>query len=99
MTSGVRDLPNFELSRTRQSLEIFDGEVPSNPTQLFVYRITVLQCDNAELKIIRDDAAEKLLAARREVVSIDVTVRQHLYVELVGGGSVKGQYEFLGCTG
>lgn len=91
-------MPNFQLSPTRNSLEIFDGAATDNPTQLFVYRITVLQCDNAELKIIRDDADQKLLTARREIVSLDVTVRQHLYLELVGKGSINGQYEFLGCT-
>jgi hypothetical protein len=97
-TNEVRIVPNFELSPTRRSREIFDGEATGNPTQLFVYRITVLQCDNAELKIIRDDAGQKLLAARRAIVSLDVSVRQHLYLELVGKGSIKGQYEFLGCT-
>jgi hypothetical protein len=92
-------LPKFGLGPTRQSLEIFDGDATGNPTQLFVYRITVLQCDNAELKIIRDDAAEKILSVRREIVSLDVTVREHLYVERVGTGTIKGEYEFLGCTG
>ena len=99
MFLGVRDLPNFELSRTHRSLEIFDGAATGSPTQLFVYRITMLQGDNGELKIIRDEAAEKLLVARRQVISVDVSVRSHLYVELVGTGPVRGQYEFLGCAG
>ncbi len=91
-------MPNFALSPARRSREIFDGGATGNPTQLFVYRITVLQCDNAELKIIRDTADAILLAARREVTSIDITIRQHLYLEMVGSGSIKGEYEFLGCT-
>ena len=91
-------MPNFELSPTRRNKELFDGSATANPTQVFVYRISLIQCDRAELKIIRDDAGQKLLTARRSFVSIDVAVRQHLYLELVGNGMIRGTYEFLGCA-
>lgn len=91
-------MPSFDLSPSKPKLEIFDGSATQNPGQVFVYRITVTQCDNAELKILRDEAGQKLLVARRTLASIDVTVSQHLYLELFGSGSIRGEYEFLGCT-
>ena len=82
--------------RSKQNCEVFDGTNLAAVEGVVVYRITLDLAVDAELKIITDGVAPKILTANSLNKSIDIAVRKHLFIEATGAnGVVVGSFDIL----
>lgn len=76
------------------SIEVFDGTLVRLRDKYVMYRITVSEFSGADLKIITGTRS-KMVTPHGHNWSVDVAASGQLFLEAVGAGRVKGNYEAL----